>query len=144
MKKNTILNVMIKDHNSLIILLKSIQSNINKDFKSLQKSFNEFDWKFEKHLFVEERAIYSSDAPIDIVKKYPIILELFEEHIVLLDILSEIKRDLLRNQTVDISKFIRLLKNHKDFEEENVYPRLDKELNESQKNLIFMKINEIS
>jgi len=134
----------MKDHEKILKLLETIETNIEQDFELVLKSFNAFEWNFEKHVFVEERAIFASDNPTNIVKKYPIILELQEEHLVLFDNLSEMRKDLLRKHTIDFSKFKRLLTNHRNFEEENVYPKLDQELDKSQKNLICEKINEFS
>ena len=102
MKSNTILNFMIQDHKKIIKLLDLVESNIGNDFELIIKSFNNFEWNFEKHLFVEEKAIFASDTPIDLTIKYPIILELLEEHIVLLDMLTEMRKNLLRKQKKEI------------------------------------------
>lgn len=135
---------MMKDHDKILKLLEKVIINIGKDFKSALKSFNAFEWNFEKHVFVEERAIFASDNPTNIVEKYPIITELLEEHLVLLDYLSEMRKDLLRKHTMDFSKFKRVLTNHKNFEEESLYHILDQELDKSQKNLICERIYEFS
>jgi len=144
MKTYKILDFMVKDHAVILDLLGEIEKNIGGDFEILLKSFNSFEWCFEKHIFVEERAIFASVNPINLFEKYPIIPELLEEHLVLLDCLSKIRKDLLRKKRIDFSKFKNLLINHKNFEEKNVYPNLDQELDNSQKNSIFERINEFS
>ena len=55
----SILNLMIKDHNSLMQNLKDIEENVNKDKSYITRSFNNFKWNLEKHFFVEERAIFT-------------------------------------------------------------------------------------
>ena len=43
MKSNSILDVMVKDHNRLMKYLKDVKNNIKSDFEVLLKSFNTFE-----------------------------------------------------------------------------------------------------
>jgi len=63
MKTKAILDLMVKDHNRLMAYLKDVENNLGRDFVSLSKSFNTFQWNLEKHFFAEERAIFAASNP---------------------------------------------------------------------------------
>ena len=65
---------MDQDKLRTLKLLEAIEDDSN-EFNPMLKSFNEFEWNFEKHIFVEERAIFASGNPTNIIVRYPIITE---------------------------------------------------------------------
>jgi hypothetical protein len=107
------------------------------------KSFNTFEWNFEKHIFTEEKAIFTQYNPEDVVQGYEMVPELMKEHGELLNLLKKIKKDIKKRKTSGFQGFKKKLLEHKNFEEVNVYPSLDQELDESDKKIIIDRITEI-
>lgn len=83
---------MINDHLRIVRLLNAVEENKD-DFRSLMKSFNTFEWNFDKHIFTEEKAIFTQYNPEDVVRGYEMVPELMKEHGELLNLLRKLKRD---------------------------------------------------
>ena len=143
MKSNAILDVMVKDHNHLMRYLEDVKKNIKSDFDVLLKSFNTFEWNLEKHFFVEERAIFTWYNPEFVDEGYKLFLDLTKQHTALLEKLRLLKKDLQNNKTPDFTDFKNMLMKHKNYEEKNVYPTLDQQIDEGEKFFIIERINEI-
>ena len=134
---------MVNDHAKILKLLKKVSSHTKQDTKSLLRSFHTFEWNLEKHIFVEERAVFTSYNPEHVFEGYDVFLELSKEHTVILEKLKEIKEDLLQGKGVELLELRKLLIKHKNFEEQSIYPTLDQEINESEKHYIIERIKEI-
>lgn len=135
---------MVEQHCLLERLLSKFEKGIKQDYKIMIDIFDEFKWEIEKHLFIEEKAIFRFLSPIKEKNYYDVIPNLINEHNSLLEMLNEIENGLTSKDINDISKsisdFKELLGKHKEFEEEKFYPDLDRDLNESQKENIAKKI----
>jgi len=143
MTKPSILKLMKNDHEEINGFIDKIEKNKGNDFSTVIELFNEFEWKLEKHIFIEEQAIFSLYFPINISEKYAIISELLEEHLVLLELLLETRTKLLKEKKIDLNQLKKIIANHITLEEHNLYPLLDKELKESEKLIIIKRIKEI-
>ncbi len=143
MKSTEILDLMVKDHAKLIGLLKNVEKSINEDSVSLMKVFDKFEWSLEKHLFTEEKAIFTSYSPTNISEGYKMVPELIKEHNEILNKVRLIRKDLLNKRPVDFIGLKEKLTNHKKFEEESLYPKLDQELEVTQKEDIVSKIKDL-
>jgi len=77
MKSTAILDLMVKDHNRLMVYLKDVENNLGRGFGFLSRSFNVFQWNLEKHFFVEERTIFTSYNPDYVDKGYEVFLDLY-------------------------------------------------------------------
>lgn len=144
MNENDILPRMIEDHTKIEKLLDNFERDIEKDFELLKKSFNKFEWKLEKHIFVEEKVIFTNYNPEDITEGYRMLPELTKQHNYILNQLSLWRKDLNRKGKIEgFYKFKKVLVNHKIFEENQVYPKLDESLSDSDKKLIIDRLNEI-
>jgi len=143
-KSTNILKLMIKDHCKIEDLLNNLEEKNNEDFDSMQKAFNKFEWELEKHIFTEEKAIFTSYNPDDIIDGYEMLPELTKQHNFIVNKINNWRKD-VRNQRMitDIYSFKVYLIRHKNFEEEKVYPKLDQSLSEDEKRNIIAKINEI-
>jgi hypothetical protein len=139
-----ILELMVKDHCKIEQLLDKLEANVGKDYPTMMKSFNKFEWELEKHIFVEEKAIFTSYRPEDVTEGYKMLPELTKQHNVILNKLDLMRKD-VRNKRkfTDIYGFKEFLIKHKNFEEKDVYPMLDQALDDVQKQLIVERINEI-
>ncbi len=143
MKNNmTITSLMIKSHNKLEKLLDKLKVSTQRDFELTSELFDEFKLEFEKHIFTEEKAIFKFFNFSKDEDHFDVVPNLIKEHDALLEMLNEVENDLSIKDHLDISGFKNLLIKHKNFEEETIYPKLDDELNDSQKNSIFIKIND--
>jgi len=139
-----IVAIMVKDHNKIERLLNDFEEKVNKDYKIMLKSFNDFEWELQKHIFIEERAIYTQYEPEDIVGGYKMLPKLTTQHNFIVNKLQTWQRDINKKRTItDVSKLKDFIEKHKNFEEKDVYPLMDQTLTEEQKKQISSKINEI-
>jgi len=146
MKSTAILDRMVKDHGKIVKLLNDVEKVIDQeqDIVSTMKVFDKFEWNLEKHIFVEEKAIFTSYNPENVVEGYKMLPELTKQHNEILHRLDLMRKDVRSRRTVkDVYSFKEFLIKHKNFEEKDVYPKLDQELDETQKRQIIDKINEI-
>jgi hemerythrin superfamily protein len=138
-QKNTIPEIMRKHHHQLEGLLNRCKK-YEQDFDAFRKSFNRFKWELEKHFFTEERAIftfiYSEDTESNEMKSH-----LLKEHNTILNELNRIESDMKNDNKIDFSGCWEMLKNHREFEEENFYPKLESELDGSKKKQIMDRIS---
>jgi hemerythrin-like domain-containing protein len=144
MKSTAILELMVRDHNKLLKYLGLVEKNIKEDPKAAISSFNTFEWNLQKHFFVEERAIFTWYNPENIDEGYVLFLDLAKQHTAILDKLRLLKKGLQNNEALDFTEFKNILMKHKNHEEKNVYPVLDKEINEGEKQFMIQRIKEIT
>ena len=142
-KSTTLSDLMVKDHAHILKLLKEVTSHIADDVELVMRLFQNFKWNIEKHFFVEERAIFTAYNPEHVSEGYDIFLDLSKEHTTILDRLQEIERMLMKGEKVDLSTLRELLVHHKTFEEQSIYPVLDREIDEAEKRFIIERISEI-
>ena len=144
MNENDILPRMIDDHSKIEKLMDDFEKDIDKDYELLKKSFTKFEWKLEKHIFAEEKVIFTNYNPKDLTEGYRMLPELTKQHNYILNQLSNWRKELVNRKKIeDFHKFKKILVNHKIFEENEVYPKLDQSLTESDKKLIIDRLNEI-
>ncbi len=143
MKSATILDYMVRDHGKLLKLIADIEKKLGEDTISVMRAFDMFEWSLEKHVFTEEKAIFTFYNPKNITKGYAMVPELIKEHNEILNEMRIIRKNLQHKKHIHFEKFKQLLMQHKTFEEEKLYPQLDRELDESQKKVIIDRISEI-
>ena len=144
MKSTAILDLMVKDHNQLMQYLKDLENNLSHDFGFLSNSFNIFQWNLEKHFFVEEKAIFISYNPEESDKKYNYFSDLMDQHTEILTLIESLRKKLQKREPFDLNELKKLLVKHKTFEEKNVYPVLDREIDDCTKRVIIDRIKEIN
>jgi len=143
MKSTAILDLMVRDHDRLMEYLKDVEKNLGRDFGFLSNSFNVFQWNLEKHFFVEERAIFTFYNPDLVDEGYEVFLDLSKQHTEILKKIESLRKKLQRREPFDLNEIKNLLIKHKTFEEENVYPVLDQEIDDGEKRFIIERINDI-
>jgi hemerythrin superfamily protein len=144
-EKNSILELMIRDHCKIEKLINELEEKSKINFESMKKSFFKFEWELEKHIFTEEKAIFTSYNPEDVSEGYKMLPELTKQHNFIINILNNWRDDVRKRRKIkDVYSFKEFIIKHKDFEEEIVYPKLDESLPEDEKRNIIAKINEIS
>ena len=143
-EKTSILSLMVKDHKEIETLIKKLDESIDKDYEKMRKAFEQFEWKLEKHLFTEEKAIYTFYEPTDISNGYVMLPILMKHHNFILNTLSIMRRQVNNGKAPqDHLQLKSFLEKHKNYEEREVYPRLDDTLNDEQKKKIITRIREI-
>ena len=80
MSKISILSLMIRDHCKIENLINDLEIKSKQDFESMTKAFNKFEWDLEKHIFIEEKAIFTSYKPTDVIEGYKMLPELTKQH----------------------------------------------------------------
>jgi hemerythrin superfamily protein len=143
MKSIEILDLMLKDHNRLIEYLKDVENNLGRDFGFLSHSFNTFQWNLEKHFFVEEKAIFMSYNPDKPNEEYNFFSDLMDQHIEILKKIESLRKKLQKREPFNLNELKKLLLKHKNFEEKNIYPVLDQEIDDCTKKVIIDRIKEI-
>ena len=143
-KPTNIFKFMIKDHCKIEELITQLEEKNNEDFESMKKIFNKIEWELEKHIFTEEKAIFTSYTPEDASEGYKMLPELTKQHNYILNKLNNWRKEIRnKNMLSDIYSFKIFITKHRNFEEEKVYPMLDQSLSEDEKKHIELKINEI-
>jgi hemerythrin-like domain-containing protein len=143
-KSNKILSLMTKDHFKIEELLNNLENNNKTDFESMSKSFYKFEWELEKHIFIEEKAIFTSYRPDNVVEGFKILPELTNQHNFILNTINNWRNEVRKKRNLtNIYSFKEFLIKHKNYEEKEVYPKLDQALSEREKKHIIAKINEI-
>ena len=143
MKSTAILDLMVKDHAHLVGLLNTVETNMETERQILLEAVDKFNWHLEKHIFTEEKAIFTQYSPTNVTEGYAMVPNLIKEHNVILNKMDLLRKDIIKQRPIDFNSFKELLINHKNFEEEKVYPQLDQELDEIQKQRIIDRIKEI-
>jgi hemerythrin superfamily protein len=139
MKNNTIIDLMLKDHEKIVDNLYNVDKSGHPDIEA----FLEFEWHIKKHIFIEEKAIFISYRPRDDSEKAEMFHRLSKEHSIIMDLIDSILKESFPKGNTRFNKLKKLLQAHKNFEEKKVYPLLEKNLNAKNKQQIIMKIKEI-
>jgi iron-sulfur cluster repair protein YtfE (RIC family) len=142
MKTTLIVDLMTQDHGKIVKLLHDVEKSLGMELISTMKVFDTFEWELEKHIFLEEKAIFTSYNPTNIKEGYKMVPELVQQHNDLLNRLRVMRRDLMWKKPAHFDEFKELLLSHKTFEETSLYPKLDQELNQTQKEEIVKRIKE--
>jgi len=145
MSKFDILPWMVKDHCKIEKLLSRIEENSGNASRSeMIDLFNDFEWVLEKHIFVEEKAIFTSYSPDDVTQGYKMLPELTKQHNEILNRLDIMRREVYSKGLItDVYGFKQFIIKHKNFEEKEVYPKLDLALDDVHKKNIIDKIQQI-
>jgi hemerythrin-like domain-containing protein len=139
-KERSIAVLMVKHHYKIDKLLHIFNNTVTSGTEDAMKAFYKFRWELEKHFFLEEKAIfqlhYSDNKETNKIKE-----QLKYEHTFLLEELDQIENKLKNNKKFNLADFRKLLIEHKNIEDHNFYPRLEKELDEASKDRIILRIS---
>jgi hemerythrin superfamily protein len=140
----TLVEIMMNDHARLERLLDKLEDHVDADYPMMRKAFNTFEWELEKHVFVEEKAIFTQYSPDDIAEGYQMLPVITKQHTFIVNILDTWRKQVRNNQRLEgFHDFKQFLIKHKKYEENDVYPRLDESLTEEQKRHMIERIQEI-
>jgi len=138
---NKISQFMKNEHRKIDGLLEEFEKSKNNNSNELKNTFNAFKGYLDKHFFIEEKVIFhiynsSNDANFDIIS-------LLKDHKDILWLISNIEDSFKNNKETPILELKKLLKAHIGLEDAIFYPRLDNELNDEEKSMIFDRVEEI-
>ena len=103
--KNDILPKMIKDHCKIEGLLDELEEDAKKGHNNMKKSFKRFEWELEKHLFVEERAVFTKYSPTDVSEGYKMLPVVTKHHNFILNKLNNWRNDVQNRRNItDVSE----------------------------------------
>ena len=114
---------MIKDHFRILSLLHGFEMNSDNNLEVKIESFKTFKWHLEKHVFVEERAIFLSDKYDISTEDFNLLFEISKQHNEIMNEVTNIFQKLKINSGFEIEKLRDLLNKHLNFEEKIAYPR---------------------
>lgn len=138
-----IADILSKDHEKIDKLLTDFREDTRGP--SAKKKFEKLRWELEKHLFMEERAIFTFLRHED-NEDFAAIPELKKDHDMILEKMDSIEEGLRKKQnlTEDVTDLCNILIKHKSFEDDKIYPKLDAELNDKQKKEILERLKDFS
>ena len=114
-KSLSILELMVKDHRKIEELIDKLDEESKNDFESMEKAFTKFEWELEKHIFTEEKAIFTSYTPDDIIEGYKMLPELTKQHNYIVNRLNNWREDIRKKRMItDIYSFKIFLNKHKN------------------------------
>lgn len=135
--------IMLKDHLRLLSLLHAFDRIEQDDFAAKRTAFETLKWHAEKHMFTEEKVVFTSFNAEEKKEDYNLFLEVSKEHTTILNEMARIHNDLQKKISADGFHLRELLINHQKYEEKVLYPLLEKELTTEEKELILGHIAEI-
>ncbi len=135
--------IMARDHDVMIDLLNEFSECMDQESQIKKKAFEKFLWEIEKHIFTEEKVVFTLYTPEDFKEGYRMVPQLMKEHDIINKKLNEMRKNIYAGKPCDSQGFKDILVKHKDFEERSLYPILDEGLDEKAKEMIINRINEI-
>ncbi|MCX6719541.1 MAG: hemerythrin domain-containing protein [Candidatus Staskawiczbacteria bacterium] len=142
MAEDTILNLMVNHHVLLEALFSLFKDEAREKSPRARASFDEFTWELKKHFFVEENAIFDF-IPLKDFGVFELINHLKDEHLAMLIDLNKISDRLPEIKDEDLENFFKLLSHHREEEDKDLYPKLDKEMRDDQKKEVILRINQV-
>ena len=133
---------MVAHHGLLEALLTVFKGELKTDAERAWETLAAFRWEEEKHIFTEEKAIFGfceREAP----ELCQLVKRLEEEHTVMLEMMDDLRDDLVAKAELDVEKFQEFMIRHRQTEEKELYPELDRVLKPEVKKEIIARINEI-
>ena len=100
MNEKDILPKMVKDHCKIEQLLNDLEEKVDEDYESMKDCFNKFEWELEKHLFTEEKAIFTLYNPEEISEGYKMLPELTKQHNVIINQLNNWRDEIRKKQKI--------------------------------------------
>ena len=135
--------VMARDHDKIKKLLNDFDKCTTLDKETLKKAFEIFKWELEKHLFTEEKVIFTLYKPEDYEEGYKMVPQLIRDHDNIYKQLKIIDKSINLEKQCNFQELKEIITKHKNFEDEHVYPIFDQELDKTTKEMMIKRIQEI-
>ncbi len=142
MKKETILRFMLREHGILRDLLATFRAYSDRNSKRAEIAFKKFKNKQKTHVFIEEKGIFNFNKKI---KKISILKLIVAQHKAIEEMIKKILTDLDNEE--DPTKGVIVLQaslyNHVNLEEKKLYPKIDEQITDEEREKILKKIYKI-
>lgn len=138
----SITEIMSKEHAKIDSILIDFENTISTSKDEARYILSKLQWSIDKHFFVEEKVIFRVYNSLN-EKESEDILELLKQHKDILWILKSIQNSLKSNLKIQIKEFKQILSIHTKLENNIFYPKLDKDLDENNKQLILDRIEDV-
>ena len=135
----------MKNHHKIIdALFERFENEVGGEPEEVVKVFERFKWELQKHIFLEEKAIFSfcQKCYIGEDKVTDIAADMVKAHDEILEKLNDLENELILENNFEISELKDLLLEHEEEEENNLYPVLDERLDSLYKKIVIKKIKE--
>jgi len=133
--------LMTREHQRLEDMLEDISVLANQSPEKVAERFNIFRSNLEKHIFMEEKAIFRIEGPTG--AEVTDAFKLLQEHGVIIGLVKKIEDSIKNREFSEMEKLMEFLDEHCNFENEVLYPNLDKKLSDDRKKEILERVNEI-
>jgi len=137
----TIHSLMLKENNRIEQFIDKFEKQLDNYEKTLA-NFNKLKWNVQKHFFVEENAIFRMFATIKSSETADL-FHLLSDHSKIIHLLKKIEEKLNQKIKPETKLFKEIFIQHRKFEDEIFYPKLDEELDVNQKKEIAVKIKQV-
>ena len=137
--KQEIFKVMSLQHEFIESLLDDFEESSDMNLPNSKEALNLFVWNLEKHIFLEEKILYSIYSIWE--GNIQGMFEILGDHGDIMIFINKIKKSDFGK--ADISSLKELLESHFALEETILYPNLEKVLNVEQKKLILQRAQEL-
>jgi len=134
-------SLMSKENNRIEQFINKFEKDLNNYEKTLA-NFDKVKWNIQKHFFVEENAVFKMFATITSSETSDI-FHLLSDHSRIIMLLKKIEEKLDKKIKPEIHLLKEIFIEHKKFEDEIFYPKLDEELDPNQKKEIAIKIKQV-
>ena len=133
--------LMLEEHKRLNKFLDILERDLD-DYEKTKINFNKLKWNLEKHFFTEEKVIFNMFMQIS-DQETSDTFNLLSDHVKIMQLIKQIEKELSKKIKPKIHILKEMLITHKDFEDEDFYPKLDQRLTSDQKKEISNRIKEI-
>ena len=134
---------MVSQHALIEALFFVFKNDINGGVEKAKVSLVNFAEEAKKHFSMEEKAIFnfSTWKKVEIAET---IKHLEKEHKEMTGIMDKMAVNLPEISSEEIESFYNILIDHRKREEQTLYPEIDKELDEEERNIVIAHINKRS
>ncbi|VVB82019.1 Hemerythrin HHE cation binding domain protein [uncultured archaeon] len=138
-----ITSAMLKQHRIVNGFLNDFEKVSEEEVSDMRTKFDLFRWNLEKHVFIEERNIFTvADKKNKVEMKQ--LQNLLKDHKDIIEIIDGMVKDILDGVKPNVSVLREILFAHEQREVESFYPLLDNRLSAADKKNILEKISEIN
>ena len=141
MEPEPLTDLMMREHRRLEEMLENVSLMVNEHPDKVAEAFNTFKWNMEKHLVIEEKAIFHIEGLSG--TELNDTFKLMQDHGVIMGLMKKIEQSIKNKDFSEIEKLIEILDEHANFEDQGFYPNLDKKLSADRKKEILERVNEI-
>jgi len=139
--QNQISRAMEQEHQRIECLIDDLKKISKYDLKAAEKTFKILKWSIEKHIFTEEKVIFSVYSVW--FEDEDNILDLLKENKDILFLIQRVEECLSKYKIPDLSELKGMLKEHFEFESSFLFPRFEEILDQTQKSILTERVEEV-